>query len=107
MQVPDSKDVASHVVPESCATHREVRREALTGVRIGQPLSRDRCLSRVPTPFHSRKATRTGAPTQAPARPGAVEVVKGQLARILCNNEQTVFCMLGTNVQIIANGFKT
>ena len=42
MEVPDSKDVASHVVPESCATHREVRREALIGVRTGQPLSRDR-----------------------------------------------------------------
>ena len=41
MQVPDNKDVANHVVPESCVAHREVRREALTGVRIGQPLSRD------------------------------------------------------------------
>ena len=42
MQVPDNKEVANHVVPESCVSHREVRREALTGVRIGQPLSRDR-----------------------------------------------------------------
>ena len=42
MQVPDNKDLANHVVPESCASHREVGREALTGVRIGQPLSRDR-----------------------------------------------------------------
>ncbi len=42
MQVPDSKEVANRAVPESCAAHREVRREALTGVRIGQPLSRDR-----------------------------------------------------------------
>jgi len=40
VQVPDNKDVANHVVPESCAAHREVRREALTGVRIGQPLVR-------------------------------------------------------------------
>jgi hypothetical protein len=39
VQVPDNKDVANHVVPESCAAHREVRREALTGVHIGQPLS--------------------------------------------------------------------
>ena len=44
MQVPDNKEVANHVVPESCAAHREVRREALTGVRIGQQLSRDRKL---------------------------------------------------------------
>jgi hypothetical protein len=41
VQVPDNKEVANHVVPESCASHREVRREALTGVRIGQPLSHD------------------------------------------------------------------
>ena len=41
MQVPHDKDLASHVVPESCVAHREVRREALTGVRTGQPLSRD------------------------------------------------------------------
>ena len=42
MKVPDNKDLANRVVPESCVAHREVRREALTGVRIGQPLSRDR-----------------------------------------------------------------
>jgi hypothetical protein len=42
VQVPDNKGVANHVVPESCAAYREVRREALTGERIGQPLSRDR-----------------------------------------------------------------
>jgi len=42
VQVPHDKDVANHVVPESCVAHREVRREALTGARIGQPLSRDR-----------------------------------------------------------------
>ena len=40
MQVPHDKDVANHVVPESCVAHREVRREALTGARIGQPLVR-------------------------------------------------------------------
>jgi len=40
VQVPDDKEVAKHVVPESCVMHREVQREALTGVRTGQPLSR-------------------------------------------------------------------
>lgn len=87
MQVPDNKDVANHVVPESCAAHREVRREALTGVRIGQPLSHDRSLSRVPTLFHLRKATRTGASTQALARPGAV-VEPGMCARSLHGNRE-------------------
>ena len=42
MQVPDNKEVANHVGPESCVAHREMRREALTGERIGQPLSHDR-----------------------------------------------------------------
>jgi hypothetical protein len=87
VQVPDNKDVANHVVPESCAAHREVRREALTGVRIGQPLSRDRSLSWVPTLFHLRKATRTGAFTQALARPGAV-VEPGMCARSLRGNRE-------------------
>ena len=68
MQVPDDKEVANHVVPESCAAHREMRREALTGVRTGQPLSHDRSLSWVPTQFHRRKATRTSA-FHASARP--------------------------------------
>ena len=44
MKVPNNKEVAIHIVPESCATYREIRREALTGVHIGQPLSRDRNL---------------------------------------------------------------
>lgn len=42
MQVPDNKEVANHVGPESCVAHREVRREALTGEHTGQPLSHDR-----------------------------------------------------------------
>ena len=45
MKVPDSKGVANHAVPESCVRNgREARREALTGVRVGQPLSRERSL---------------------------------------------------------------
>jgi hypothetical protein len=44
VKVPNNKEVAIHIVPESCAAYREVRREALTGVHIGQPLSRDRNL---------------------------------------------------------------
>ena len=41
MQVPHNKELATRVVPESCVARREVRGEALTGARIGQPLSRD------------------------------------------------------------------
>jgi hypothetical protein len=87
VQVPDDKDLANHVVPESCAAHREVRREALTGVRTGQPSSHDRSLSWVPTPFHWRKATRMGALTRALVRPGVV-VEPGMCARSLHGNRE-------------------
>ena len=39
MQVPCRKDLASHSGPESCAVTRKGGREALTGERVGQPLS--------------------------------------------------------------------
>jgi hypothetical protein len=41
VEVPYSKGLANHTGPESCVAYREVRREALTGVRVGQPLSRE------------------------------------------------------------------
>ena len=41
MKVLHSKDLANHADLESCAAHREVRREALTEARIGQPSSRE------------------------------------------------------------------
>ena len=45
MRVPDGKGIANHTVPESCVRNcREARHEALTGVRVGQPSSRDRKL---------------------------------------------------------------
>ena len=39
MQVHYSEGVATHTGPESCVQSREGLGEALTGVRIGQPLS--------------------------------------------------------------------
>ena len=44
MQVPCDKGVAIHIGPESCAVAREGLSEALTGERIGQPLSRESTL---------------------------------------------------------------
>ena len=41
MQVSASEGVATHTVPESCVAGCEARGEALTGVRAGQPLSRE------------------------------------------------------------------
>ena len=87
MQVPCSEGIANHTGPESCAAYREVRREALTGVHAGQPLSRERNSIRVPTSSDSRKATRTGALSQAPMRPGVVED-PGMHARSLHGNRE-------------------
>ncbi len=44
MQVCCSEGVATHTGPESCVSGREARGEALTGERIGQPLSRESTL---------------------------------------------------------------
>ena len=40
-------------VPESCELNREVQREAVTGVPIGQPLSRERTLNLDVDAFYS------------------------------------------------------
>lgn len=47
-------------VPESCAAYREVRREALTGVSIGQPLSRERILIPSADVFYSTEGNSRG-----------------------------------------------
>ncbi len=44
MQVHHDEGVANRIDPESCAGTREGNSEALTGERIGQPLSRESCL---------------------------------------------------------------
>lgn len=44
MQVHHDEGVANRIDPESCADAREGTGEALTGERIGQPLSRVRSL---------------------------------------------------------------
>jgi hypothetical protein len=42
VRVPDSEGVANHAVPESCVRScSEARHEALTGVRVAQPSSRE------------------------------------------------------------------
>ena len=44
MEVRCSEGVATRTGPESCASGREARGEALTGERAGRPLSRERRL---------------------------------------------------------------
>jgi hypothetical protein len=72
VQVPYDEGVAIRIGPESCAVAREDLGEALTGGRIGQPLSRESFLFWVPTPCKWWKATHPGASARAPGRPGVV-----------------------------------
>lgn len=87
MEVRCDEGVANRIGPEPCAGIREGVGEASAGERAGQPLSRDRSSSRAPTLFHRRKATRTGALSQAPDRPGAV-VEPGMHLRSLRGNRE-------------------
>ena len=72
MKVHCDEGLATHIGPEPCAGIREGTCEASVGEHTGQPLSRERVLSRVPTPSTVRKATRAGAQPRASARPGVV-----------------------------------
>ena len=49
MQVHCDEGVANHIDPAPCVAVREDSSEASAGERIGQPLSRERTFSRVPT----------------------------------------------------------
>ena len=69
MKVPCDEGVAIHIGPKSCAVAREGLGEALTGERIGQPSSRERVLSWVPTPCIWWKATHPSASSRAPDDP--------------------------------------
>ena len=87
MKVPDGKGIANHTVPESCAMSCEAHCEALTGVRAGQPLSRDRKISRVPTLSQKRKATQAGALVRVPVWP-CVVTDPGMHVRSLLGNRE-------------------
>jgi transposase len=53
VQVPYDEGVANHIAPESCVGGREAVGEALTGARVGQPLSGERLLIRSADAFQS------------------------------------------------------
>ena len=72
MKVHHDKGLATHIGPEPCAGIREDVGEASAGECIGQPLSRERMVSREPTLSTERKATRMGAISRAPSRFGVV-----------------------------------
>ena len=72
MRVSYDEGVAIHIGPESCAVAREGFGEALTGERIGQPLSRESFPFWVPTPCKWWKATYPCATARALGRLGVV-----------------------------------
>ena len=103
MQVSYDEVVAIHIGPESCAVAREGFGEALTGERIGQPLSRERFLFWVPTPCRSWKAIRLGASSRAPGRPGVVRD-PGMCRRFLCGNREISGPTAGQKARRSASG---
>jgi len=72
VQVRYDEGVAIHVGPEPCVDIREGAGEASVGERIGQPLSRESHLSRMPTSLIRRKAIRRSALSRAPRGSGVV-----------------------------------
>ena len=65
MRTPDIEGVAIHDGPESCVGVREGDGEALTGVRAGQPLSREITVSGCRRRPMRRKATSPAALARA------------------------------------------
>ena len=103
MQVRHSEGIATHTGPESCASGREVRGEALTGERIGQPSSRERVFSRAPTSSTGRKATWSGALARASDRSGVVED-PGMFARSLYGNREISSPTIGPQGRLVRIG---
>ena len=61
MKEPYTEGVAIHGDPESCVRAREGVGEALTGAGAGWPFSREKKLSRVPTPLARAEGNTCGA----------------------------------------------
>jgi hypothetical protein len=102
VQVPHNKDPANHVVPESCVAHREVRDEALTGVRIGQPLSRDSCIPGADTVqlVEGNTSVRVSASTRMTRRGRRPWHVRTLLAREPGDLQSDRGCLVGPTARI-------
>ena len=62
MRVPCSEGLADHTVPESCVGAREGVGEALTGVRVGRPLSREKGYFQGADAVHAAEGNTAGRP---------------------------------------------
>ena len=87
MQVHHDEGVANRIDPESCADAREGIGEALTGERIGQPLSRESTLILGADVVPLTEGNTDGRERRAPRRPGVV-VDTGMCGRSLLGNRE-------------------
>ena len=87
MKVHCVEDMASHSGPESCAVTREGGSEALTGVRTGQVLSRERSIILGADMVINMEGKTFGRAMRAPGWPGVVED-PGMCGRSLHGNRE-------------------
>ena len=73
MKVHCGEGVATHTGPESCVDDPRGRGEALTGVRVGWPLSRENGFVRGADAVHGAEGNTGGCAMRVPNRPCVVE----------------------------------
>src|SRR5215468_1758695 len=71
----DRQGVEDHIGPESCALAREGHGEALTGERIGQPLSREKSLILGADTVYKVEGNMSGRDTRGPDDPAWSETL--------------------------------
>jgi len=103
VEVHHDEGVANHIGPEPCAGIREDVGEASVGEYAGQPLSRDRTLSRMPTPLVARKATWTDALSRASAQSGVV-VDPGMHGSSLVGNREISGSAMNSSENMVRSG---
>jgi hypothetical protein len=69
VKVSCSEGIANHTGPESCVDTREGAGEALTGERIGQPLSREKSFDPGADALDNAEGNMGGALSRAPSGP--------------------------------------
>ncbi len=87
MEVRYVEEIAIHSGPESCMVTREGGSEALTGVRAGQPLSRERSIVSGADMVTNMEGNTDGRAMRAPGRPGVV-AEPGMCGRSLHGNRE-------------------
>ena len=87
MKVSCSEGVANHTGPRVMRRHLRRAGEALTGERIGQPLSRENKIVSGADVFRIMEGNTDGSVMRAPARPGVVED-PGMCGSSLCGNRE-------------------